>query len=113
MSTYRTLIFFNSLFSEYMFKDFDINFLKNFIKNCTVLLQKMQVTSTNETNEIIEYIILLLSNIKKREKHLVDPKVLHTLKKSAGIKVSKEVESIKEVENRLMNSVGFKKKIDE
>lgn len=57
--------------------------------------------------------IALLANVKKREKFLVDPKILHTLKKSAGIKVSKEGESIKEVENRLMNSVGFKKKLDE
>lgn len=95
MSTFRILIFFNSLFSEYMFKDFDLNFLNNFIKNCTSMLQRMQITSTNETNDIINYIISLLSNIKKREKFLIDPKILHTLKKSAGIKVSKEAESIK------------------
>lgn len=89
MSTYRILIFFNSLFSEYMFKDFDITFLNNFIKNCTSMLQNMQLVSTNDTGEIINYIISLLANIKKREKFLIDPKLLHTLKKSAAIKVGK------------------------
>ncbi len=89
MSTFRTLVFFNNLFSEYMFKDFDLNFLNNFIKTCISMLQKMHVTSTNDTGEIINYIITLLNNIKKREKFLIDPKLLHTLKKSAAIKVGK------------------------
>jgi hypothetical protein len=53
------------------------------------MLQKMQLVSTNDTGEIINYIISLLANIKKREKFLIDPKLLHTLKKSAGIKVGK------------------------
>jgi hypothetical protein len=44
---------------------------------------------------------------------LVDPKILNTLKKCAIIKVSKEGESIKEVENRLIKLLGFKNKFDE
>lgn len=91
MTTYRTLVFFNSLFSEYMFKDFDLNFLNNFVKKCISMLQNMLSTSTNDTGEIINNIIALLNNIKKREKFLIDPKLLHTFKKSATLKVSKEV----------------------
>ena len=113
MCLYRVLVFFNNLFSEYLFKDFDPAFLNNFIRQCTGVLQRLELVSTNESNELLRHVIALLANVKKREKFLVDPKILHTLKKSAGIKVSKEGESIKEVENRLMNSVGFKKKLDE
>lgn len=39
MATYRTLVFFNNLFSEYMFKDFDLNFLNNFVKTCISMFQ--------------------------------------------------------------------------
>lgn len=113
MSLYRTLIFLNHLFSEYMYKDFELNFLNSFIRQAIAQLQKMSPISTNETSEVIEDIIELLKNIKKKEKVLVEPNVLLSLKKGAGIKVSKEGEAIKEVENRLKNSSTFKRKIDE
>lgn len=89
MCLYRVLVFFNHLFSEYLFKDFDPAFLNNFIRQCTGVLQRLELVSTNESNELIRHVIALLANVKKREKFLVDPKILHTLKKSAGIKVSK------------------------
>jgi hypothetical protein len=113
MSFYRALIFLNHLFSEYMYKDFELNFLNSFIRQAIAQLQKMSPISTNETREVIEHIIQLLKNIKKKEKVLVEPNVLLSLKKGAGIKVSKEGEAIKEVENRLKNSSTFKRKIDE
>ncbi len=38
MSLYRTLIVFNSLFSEYMFNDFEYKFLDDFIYKATAYL---------------------------------------------------------------------------
>jgi len=71
LSLYRTLIYFNSIFSEYMYKDFDANFLHNFIRQCFILLQELGNVSTTETNDLISNIFLLLNNVKKREKYLI------------------------------------------
>ena len=71
MSLYRTLIFFNSLFNEYMFNDFEYNFLANFIRLSTSQLNQLISICTNDSAELITAIITLLANVKKKEKILV------------------------------------------
>ena len=73
----------------------------------------MILVSTNETSIILKAIIILLKNIKEKEKELVEYEVLNSLKKNAQIKVSKENDAIKNVDLRLKNSSTFKRKIDE
>ena len=66
LSLYRTLIFFNSIFSEYMYKDFDSAFLSQFVRQCDLLLRELGNVSTTETNDLISNIFILLNNVKKR-----------------------------------------------
>ena len=113
MCLYRTLIVFNSLFTQYMFNDFQFNFLNNFIRQSIAQLTNISLISTNDTAELINAIISLLHNIKKKDKILVEYGTLQTLKKCALIKVSKEGEVIKQVQNRLKNSDLYRKKLNE
>jgi hypothetical protein len=80
-----------------MFNDFEGTFLTNFIRQSVAQLRNIKNVSTNDTADIIDSILILLENIKKKEKILIEFSTLQTLKKSALIKVSKEAEAIRQV----------------
>lgn len=113
MSLFRTLIFQNYLFNEYIYSDFDSTFLNSFIASSISHLTAICEVSTIDTADLVSTIIVLLRNLSKHEKILIELNRLQSLRKSAAIKVSKESEIIKEVENRLQNSAMFKNQLDD
>ena len=71
MCLFRTLLFLNTLFNEYVTSDFDPDFLRRFIANSINQLEKMKAVSLNETSQLIQAIIQLFRNLKKKERVLI------------------------------------------
>ena len=113
MCFFRTLIFFNTLFNEYMTSDFDPDFLRQFISKSISQMERMKAMSISETSRIVQAIIQLLINLEKKERVLIELGTLQNLKKSATIKVTKERETLGDVEMRLKYSALFKRSLDE
>lgn len=113
MALFRTLLFMDNLFNDYHPNDFDATFLQNFLNSCLGQLELLAQLTTKETAQIIGAVVALLVNLKNKKKILIEHNTLQSIRKSATIKVTKEAEVIQEVENRLLNSALFKRKIDE
>jgi len=89
MSLFRTLLFLNNLFNEYMTSDFDPQFLRHFISKSVAHLQELNTYVTKEPSIIIEAIISLFENLEKKERILIELGTLQGLKKSAINKVAR------------------------
>jgi hypothetical protein len=114
MCLFRTLLFLETLFNNYTPADFTPAFLTHFLRSSIDQIHSInEISTNNDTNEIIEALLTLLRNMEKKERVLIEVSTLQTLKKNATIKVSKENEIIREVENRLKNSALFKRSLDE
>ena len=66
MTLFRTVTYFHALFSVYYYNDFLSTFLVGFIKECEEKLTDIGYLCTNDANTIIERIIELMNNVKKR-----------------------------------------------
>ena len=71
MSLFRTLLFLNNLFNEYMTTDFDPQFLRHFISKSKVHLQELSVYVTTEATIIIDAILSLFVNLERKERILI------------------------------------------
>lgn len=85
MSLYRTLIFFNSLFTRYFLKDFDQQFLNDFIDRAKVLLDEVAFENSKEIVCLVDLIKKMFDKYRKKNdgvdhksevksEHLVLPK---------------------------------------
>lgn len=71
MSLFRTLLFLNNLFNEYMTTDFDPQFLRHFISKSKAYLQELSVYVTTEATIIIDAILSLFVNLERKERILI------------------------------------------